>query len=234
MLMHYDWFVGALTKSEPIKQATNLPRIVAISIVALVIIALIIWQYSYQQQRITALNESLTSATKNNVELKSTVASLAAKNSNLEGAVKLLQSQITTSKTQTTNSVSTSPAPQAAGKLTINSVTTAQISTYQSPTNAWPYPSIPATAVNVTLQNLTTSNQRFDISQFGAITDAGVVVHTLPWTPNISQTPWISTEVIPGASIKQTIYFSPGQNLVTMTWQPPGGTVTLSASLPSQ
>jgi hypothetical protein len=157
---------------------------------------------------------------------------LTTENTNLNKAVKLLQAQIV-QVAPTAPTEQSTPAP-ATSTLEITSATNSSVSTYQPPPagNSWP-PDIPAIAVHVTIHNETSTEQSYDAGQFGAVTDAGVVVGTFPWTPNISQTPWMATTIIPGASLTETVYYSVGQNLSMLTWQPPGQAALVELPFPA-
>lgn len=212
--------------SEPSHSPVNhahVVRQISIIIVGIILVSFASWFYINQHRDIESLNKRVSQLAfvKSSVDKQN--STLNTENKNLNKAVKLLQGQLNKdSANSSTEQSATSPTVSSTSSMGIISATNTTIPTYPPAAGqSWPA-NIDAIAVNITIHNNTTSNQYYGTNQFGAVTDAGVVVGTFPWTPNISQPAWTSTAIVPGASLNETIYFSVGQNLSMLTWQPPG------------
>jgi hypothetical protein len=209
----------------------------ALAILGLLTVMLGAWLYSNQHRHIESLDRNVAQIKAANKSLTKADSTLKSKNTNLAKAVKLLQSQINQSTSQSANNLgtsseTTSTAPSPAGSMQVTSVEDSTLS--RTPPSGQTEPTtVDVIEVDVTLHNLTNSDQSYTPNQFGAITDAGTVVSTYGWPPDLTGTPWISTTLIPGASLNEALYFNVGQNLVTLTWQAPGGSTPIEASLPA-
>jgi len=220
----YTYLVKPVAEISSSSEHRRLPLgRISLVVIALIVVAFASWLYMNQHQRITSLNKRVSQLTLAKSSDQKQNSSLDAENKNLNKAVKLLQAQAAkVAANAPIEQAVTAPAVSSISTLEITSATNSTVSTYPPGVGqSWPA-NIPAIAVHITIHNQTGANQSYDQSQFGAVTDTGVVVGTFPWTPNISQTPWLSTTIVAGASLNETVYYSVGQNLSMLTWQPPG------------
>jgi hypothetical protein len=228
----------ALQLAKPLVRHKHIVRKISLVVVGLILVSSSSWLYIKQRSDLTAINKRVSqltvaksSALKQDSNLATENSKLTSDNANLNKAVKLLQAQIA-QVAPSAPTEQTTPPP-ASSSLEITSATNTSISTYPPPAGSSWATSIPAIAVHVTIHNQTSADQSYGENQFGAVTDSGVVVGTFEWTPNISQTAWISTTIVPGASLSETVYFSTGQNLSMLTWQPPGQSSLVELPFPT-
>lgn len=232
--------VALETPQTPTLKSHPAKKIIIGVLLGLILIALgglCYWQY----RQINDLHHQVDSITSAKNSLAKDKAKLTLGNTDLTKAVEGLQVQVFQLQTQQDNTTAqTSPTvaqappvvqtPPAAGSMTINSIKKIDLSTLSNPVTPI---TGQAFAVDVTIKNLTSSTQQYVVSNFNAIAVSGELVQPEMYAGPYGQNIWSFSSLAAGGSKEITLLFNQSLNLTSLVWSPPGGSTSITETLPA-
>ncbi len=176
-----------------------------------------------QRSSALSLSSKVAELTAANGVLQNGNNNLKAKNINLTKAVQSLQKQL--------SSTAITETPTTTTSLNISAVKIQPGSDFSLANH--PQISGDLRVVYLTIRNISNSMQTYDVNAFTATTDTGVVLKPLIYAPYDTKNTWYNSSLVAGGHQDVVIFFTPEQNIVTITWTPVNGTA-ISTPVPSQ
>lgn len=199
--------------------------VVVLSILSIVIIGYSTFQYA-EIKRLREEVSSLESKVDSNITKNS---KLATENLSLAKALKTLQQEITAGNGSEQNNEPSTVTPLS--KLTVTGVDHQSITV---PANDSHGPlSTEYFAVHTTIKNQSEANQFYNLDNFSAITEQGVIVKPHGFGPGIEQDVWTRSELAPNGQTSAVLLFPSDKKLATLLLSIPGTTDQISVVLPA-